>query len=73
MGHNSERIYGTHITYSITPFRQRVFVDLQKKGFAQAQRFLLKNWLFLIPVIVPLWVYKYAKAESHRIEKSHWK
>lgn len=35
MGHDNSRIYGTHITYTITPFRQRLFMDLPQKFFKQ--------------------------------------
>jgi len=72
MGHDNTRIYGTHITYTVTPFRQRLFVDLSHKFFKQAKHFMFKNWHFSIALIIPIYVVSYARRRSHEIEKSHW-
>lgn len=66
------RIYGTHITYTMTPYRQKLFKGFFKDALPKVKTWAGVNWpLALLPLSVGGLIY-YCETEYVRIQKSHW-
>lgn len=68
----SGRVYGKHYSYTITPYKQKLFTGFFSGAIPRFNKWLSVNKLILLPVGIVFGTISWAEHTYHEEQKKKW-